>query len=87
MLARAGVSVLVLLTAGALAALATGLVALFGVHVAHTVSHFEAGSGPHLRPAVLLPIVYVGVPALCTIAGAVALVRGLPRPARSRAGE
>jgi hypothetical protein len=36
---------------------------------------------------VLLPIVYVGVPALCTIAGAVALVRGLPRPARQRAGE
>jgi hypothetical protein len=73
--ARAAVALLIVLTAGALAALGVGLAALAGADVATTTRHFEPGVGPHLRPAVLLPIVYVAIPALCTVAAAAALVR------------
>jgi hypothetical protein len=63
-------------------ALVVGLLALFGVDIASTNDAFVVPASPHLRSAVLLPLVYVVIPGLATAAAAVVFLASRRRRAR-----
>jgi hypothetical protein len=64
------------------AALVVGLLALFGVDIATTNHDFTASPSPHLRPAVLLPLVYVVIPGVATTTAALVFLLSWRRRTR-----